>query len=376
MRDGLPVLDCRVRFGNYFHLMREIVHLHQGWMARVPSIDVKALLGIHVFEDAVFVRRIRERLQELEAPGTYPASPGAQHQRIIDFLNGLEHWEAYIGAVYSVIKPGLIDAWEAHFTSVDPLIGEPSQRLIASFMHVTSQHISGGMTLVESLFQVLPESTPKLHQATGAMRELWAGLGGDFGSSSLAIGQARRLARKPALAKPAREPFLSEHNAGKTPAFAAALHAAVKSAPDDPAPALRALLHDQLNREIVGAELYSLTSHENPGLPWEFHEDMARMTWDRVRHAQVIEKILVSLGGHWGEHPVDLSPATRLLALDARGRISALADGNGQTPAPELAEVRAALTQRGLVNLATFLDHHQAELVRHQRLCQHWLKSI
>jgi hypothetical protein len=378
IRDGFSVCESRIRFGNYFHLMREIVHLHNGWIARVPSLDVKSLLGIHVYEDATFVRRIRMRLQELEVPGTYPASPGEKLQQILDFLNSISAWEEYVAAVYSVIKPGLMDAWESHFTASDPLLDEPSQRLIARFIQITSQHISGGMALVESMYQLDPDTIRKLQESTHRMRDLWSGMGGDFGTVSLTIGTKRHPHSKPPLPGQVREGFHRPKPAGAAPSLVAALEDALTRSTDDEVnAALRLALHDQLNRQVAAAEAYSLSSHENPDAPWEFHEVMCRMVWDKIRHAQALDKLLATLGGHWGEHPLEPEPFGPIHSLATPTRLRRLAEPpQGLLDADRHARLRGTLTERNRVHLANLLDNLQAEAVFHQRVCEKWSASL
>ena len=43
--------------------------------------------------------------------------------------------------------------------------------------------------------------------------------------------------------------------------------------------------------------------YEHPEMPFEFHYDMARQTWDEVRHCEVAWKRLEDLGGELGMFP-------------------------------------------------------------------------
>ncbi len=42
-----------------------------------------------------------------------------------------------------------------------------------------------------------------------------------------------------------------------------------------------------MDAELCAAELMARNSHEHPEMPWDFHVDMARQTWDELRHAKL-----------------------------------------------------------------------------------------
>ena len=62
-----------------------------------------------------------------------------------------------------------------------------------------------------------------------------------------------------------------------------------------------------MDAELSAAELMARNSHEHPEMPWDFHVDMARQTWDEVRHAKVHDLLMKEeLGCAWGDYPVGL----------------------------------------------------------------------
>ncbi|HNM45980.1 MAG TPA: hypothetical protein PKH51_03100 [Candidatus Sumerlaeota bacterium] len=369
VRTGFSILDSRIRFGNYFHLMREIVHLHNGWIARVPALDVKTLLGIHVYEDATFVRRIRQHLRDLEVTGTFPSAPGDGLKVVLEALNSYKTWEEYVAAIYSVIKPGLMDAWESHFTAGDPLLNEPSQRLIARFMQITAQHISGGIGLLESLHQLGHDVSSRVQEAGSHMRTLWSRIGNDFGNSPLAVGEKYQPVAKPRLQTPRREDFITVEAQSKPQTFMLGLRECMLE-PEEAAfnERARVVLHAQLAEQIVWAEIYAVTSHENPQASWEFHEALSRLVWDKIRHAQAIDKFLGSLGGGWGAQPVDVSHFSAAAALGTKERLAYIAKKHDMD-ADRAAVMRDRLKDRNQHYLANILDHLTAEADSHRRVC-------
>ena len=72
---GYDVDENAIRFSNYFHVLRELVHLGCGWLALEPRLEVKYALGDHLHDDARAVTKIRRRLYELRTPSDYPGAP-------------------------------------------------------------------------------------------------------------------------------------------------------------------------------------------------------------------------------------------------------------------------------------------------------------
>lgn len=310
IKPTLTVESNRQRLANSYHLLREVVHLHLGWLPRTNSIDVKILLGIHVYEDAVFLTVALKRMRFLGwGPGDI-GEPNPHLASVISYLHSLETWEEYIAAVYNVIKPALIDAWENHFTEADPVLDEPTRRILSDFLRITAQHISGGMALIESLLGVRGPVAKRVHQSTSGLRDLW--LGGE--KNPLVVPPAAGTPPLPRpmqpIALPAREAFCYTARDNDLPALEAGVPASDET--------IRALLHAQLNRELVSAEICALLSHENPSFPLDFHRDMARRVWDEMRHAQALENLLERAGDtNWGEFPINLDSFTEIRALPA-----------------------------------------------------------
>jgi hypothetical protein len=361
---GYDVDQNSTRHSNYYHVLRELVHLHHGWLPRIPPYDVKCLIGIHVHEDAVFVGQIKRRLKELRHPSEYPAAPGAALAAVLDALNGFETWEEYVGAVYGVIKPRLIDAWEFHFTTTDPILDEPSNRLLADFLRVTSEHIKGGMLLNETLLTD-PDRRERVQAAIERVGTLWGALGHDACASPVALRQRRELSPMPPLGNPARDSFCQITERGDT--FLS--DAIYVNGPENHVPAeheeLRHYFHGLLDAEMTAAEICALNSHENPMMPWQFHEDMARQVWDEVRHAQVMEKVMADLEVEWGAFPLTFRFFHKIYKHDLVGRLvlfNRQSEGNAMWRHNRR---RKVMLETGQAKMAQVFDYLLADEVQH-----------
>ena len=142
LRLGYDVDENAIRFSNYFHLLRELVHLSCGWLALAPEFETKYALGDHLHDDARAVSKIRRRLYELRHPSDYPGAPGAELTALLDRLAGAESPQQYMELAYGEAKPALIEALEVHLGALDPVIDEPSLRLLTQVHERQAHHVA------------------------------------------------------------------------------------------------------------------------------------------------------------------------------------------------------------------------------------------
>src|SRR3954452_7917685 len=97
---GYDVDENAIRFSNYFHVLRELVHLSCGHLAREPRFEVKALLGDHLYDDARAVTKVSRRLHELRTPSAHPHAPSAELAALLARAGGAAGTPAYLEVAY------------------------------------------------------------------------------------------------------------------------------------------------------------------------------------------------------------------------------------------------------------------------------------
>jgi hypothetical protein len=274
---GYDLDESATRFATYFHVLRELVHLSCGHLAREPRFEVKALVGDHIHDDARAVSKIGRRLFELGSPN--PGAPSHELAALLDRANDADTHE-YLELAYGELKPTLIAALRIHVANLDPLLDEPSLRLLTHLLHRQERHTAE-----------LP--------ATG--RPAFE----DLGALPVRLHETRPLRVMPPLEQPARDAFVEV------------------SENDVPTEDQKRYVHAQMHAELCEAELAARNSHEHPEMPWDFHVDMARQTWDEIRHAEVLDRLMTTeLGCHWGDYPVTFADFKARYALDLAGRLA------------------------------------------------------
>jgi hypothetical protein len=335
LKGGYDIDDNAVRFSNYFHVLRELVHLSCGHLALEPRFEVKGLLADHVYDDARAVTKVHRRLYELRTPSEYPGAPSEELAALLDSANEAGT-RAYLEIAYGELKPTLIAAIRIHLANLDPIIDAPSLRLLTQLLHRQDRHVAE-----------LPASREHVAFA-------------DLGALPLRLHEVRPLKVLPPLEQPARDGFVEVVDGGDV------------SGEEDHFPIepeeQRRFFHGLMDAELCAAELAARNSHEHPEMPWDFHVDMARQTWDEIRHAELHDRLMaIELGCHWGDYPVGFGHFKAIYALDLLGRL-ALFNGTVSRHSHQ----REALIDRGQATLARVFDYLLADEMPHVRNSVRW----
>jgi Protein of unknown function (DUF455) len=339
---GFDVDENAVRFSNYFHVLRELVHLSCGHLPLEPRFEVKSLLGDHLHDDARAVTKLRRRLYELRTPSDYPGAPSPELAALLDRANAAPTTAAYLEIAYGELKPTLIEAVRIHLARLDPLLDEPSLRLLTQLLHRQERHVAE-----------LPAS---------AARPSFD----DLGALPLRLRESRALTVMAPLDRPARDEFVEVTEAGD-PFLTEALYVNGEEnhVPTEPEEQ-KHFFHGLLDAELCAAELMARNSHEHPDMPWDFHVDMARQTWDEIRHAEAHDRLMATeLGCHWGDYPVGFGYFRSIYALDLLGRLALFNGTSEQKAMWRHSHRRKVLVDLGQESVARVFDYLLADEVPH-----------
>jgi hypothetical protein len=268
---GYALNDTASRLANYAHLLRELVHLSCGHLALEPRFEVKALLGDHIYDDARAVSKLHARIGELDRTA---GAPGHELSTLLDRAAEADT-HLYVELAYGELKPTLIAALRIHLENIDPLLDEPTLRLLTALLHRQERHTA----------ELPAAGAPAL---------------ADVGALPIDATTTRQLRVLPPLERPARDAFI-EVTDGEEP------HE----------------IHALMNAELCSAELAARNAHEHPEMPWDFHVDMARRVWDEIRHAEVIDRLMATeLDCRWGDYPVSFARYKRLYTAPLEDRLA------------------------------------------------------
>jgi Protein of unknown function (DUF455) len=357
-RRGYDVDENAIRFSNYLHVLRELVHLSNGWLPLIGDFETKSRLGDHLHDDARSISKVRRRLYELRHPSEYPGAPGEELTAVLDRLDDAASPGEYIAIAYGEAKPVLIDATQIHLDRLDPVSDEPSLRLLTQVLARQKRHIAD--------FAAFIPSPPASSQAN---------LPFDLGALPIELKREPRPLRvMPPLEQPARDGFVEVTEEGD-PFLADELYVndpELNHVPVEPEEQ-RHFFHGLMDAELTAAELMARNSHEYPEMPWDFHVDMARQTWDELRHAKVHYLLMpTELGCRWGDYPVTFSYFRSIYSHDLLGRLALFNSTSEQKAMWRHSRRREVLTERGQEKVAMVFDYLLADEVPHVHNGARW----
>jgi hypothetical protein len=328
------------RFSNYLHVLRELVHLSCGHLALEPRFEVKALLGDHLHDDARAVSKIHRRLYELRTPGDYPGAPSEELTGLLDRANQTDTHE-YLQTAYGELKPTLIAALRVHLANLDPLLDEPSLRLLTQLVHRQERHVAE-----------LPAGERIAFE--------------DLGALPIRLREHRPLKVMPPLDRPQRDGFVQVTDEGDPYLVDALYINGQENHVPTESEEQKHFFHGLMDAELCAAELMARNSHEHPDMPWDFHVDMARQTWDEIRHAEVHDRLMATeLGCHWGDYPVGFTYFRSIYALDLFGRLALFNGTSEQMAMWRHSHRRKVLIELGQESIARVFDYLLADEVPH-----------
>jgi hypothetical protein len=346
-----------VRFSNYFHVLRELVHRSAGWLPLVGEFELKYRLGDHLHDDARAVSRVKRRLYEMRHPSDYPGAPGAKLGALLDRLAGAATPDEYLAIAYGEAKPALAAAMRVHLAALDPVSDEPSQRLLDKLVERQERHVE------------------EVGRSAGADGSRSRGAIEDLGALPIDLkARPRELSVMAPLTDPARDSFVHVTPEGD-PYLARELYVNDPDLNHVPIELeeQRHFFHGLMDAELCAAELMARNSHEYPEMPWDFHADMARQTWDEVRHARLHDVLMATeLGCEWGDYPVGFAYFRSVYAHDLLGRLALFNSTSEQKAMWRHSRRRKVLVARDQETIARVFDYLLADEVPHVHNGTRW----
>lgn len=129
-----------------------------GWIALTPELPVKLLFGRHVWDCAQHADLWGRRLPELRSPAHQGQPPSEGFAGLVDRIDRLQARHESIErvvAVYRVLKPHLIAAYESHLAGANPVYEPPTRRILVRCVDEERRHVAAGAVVLDRL----PEST-------------------------------------------------------------------------------------------------------------------------------------------------------------------------------------------------------------------------
>jgi hypothetical protein len=267
-------------------------------------------------------------------------------------------------ALYGVLKPALLAAYEEHCATTNPLVDFPTCRLLRSIIEEEHEQVGWGREALADL-----ASTPAAVEKAGRWAQhlerylVAADLTGKRPRSA-ALPRGRSALPEKALPLPARDerfPIVGEY--GSLP-------------PGDPQARLLRMMKVRMN-ELGAAECVAATMVQTSDMPWEYYHQLARHLWDEVRHSAFGEVALREEGFPcYDAFPERVAILDLYFALSPLERYTllgiAIENGAMKYPPGKRSEYEWCRDEARHPLMTTFQDYDWADEVIHAQIARRW----
>jgi len=112
-----------------------LMELAAAWTPATPEMEVKVLLGRHIWDFAQHADALGKRTFELRLPEQHSRKPADACLRQLDAMGGIRETPHRLAALYDVILPGLERRYRRYVEQVDPVLDGPSVAIIERILH-------------------------------------------------------------------------------------------------------------------------------------------------------------------------------------------------------------------------------------------------
>ncbi len=145
------------RVRNFRYAEEWMMLLMGGWLATVPEVPVKTGLGKVIWENAQTADAFGKRLPELRCGRKAVAASEAGNQAFADFIEAVCEPERpdlsieKLAGVFDVVKPHLIETYEATMRETDQIADAPTIELLDDAVRRNRRHVAWGREVLERL---------------------------------------------------------------------------------------------------------------------------------------------------------------------------------------------------------------------------------
>jgi hypothetical protein len=127
---GLSVRDRAIAVSTFRWINVRLMEMLAAWVPTTPELEVKLVLGAHIWDVAQHADALGKRTAELRMPEQYSTEPSAAYISLLDELAVAAPTASRVTGFYDVILPGLRRRFTDYIASVDVLLDAPTVRIL------------------------------------------------------------------------------------------------------------------------------------------------------------------------------------------------------------------------------------------------------
>lgn len=350
-----------------YRTVRETMRAMAGRISGVAGWEAKKLLARHIWLDAEHADALRSRVLELRYPRVdVDLAVDRALMAVLDKLPSTRSDAEFLGGIYQIIKPAVLDAIGSYLRRSDPLDDAPSHRAL----RIVADELNTQLAEFDSWWNAIPQA----ERDAAAPWQSWlsdalAQAGGIFGCDSGAgLLERENFSNRPRYTIPVI-PL-------RDPRWLPAVTQVPPRPPRTPQEQQVWIAIDHVN-ELWACELPAALIWHHDRMPWPLYRETARWAYDEMRHAQMGERRLSAYGFELGVD-VPMVP-DHWVGVCARGGLEAMlfvVHGLEQGGPKWKAELKNSLWKMGDPYSAQDCDYDWADEAGHIRYGQEWLKAL
>lgn len=131
---GLILREKAEHLGTFRWLEVFLMETLARWVPTTPEMEVKILMGRHIWDAAQHADALGKRTFELRAPLHYTLTPLSPYLEFMKELASVEDTPGRIQAIYDVVLPAWTARYQEYLAGSDSLLDEPSYRIIQGIL--------------------------------------------------------------------------------------------------------------------------------------------------------------------------------------------------------------------------------------------------
>lgn len=368
---GLPPRQVANQLERCFRAETDIMRVLGGWTGRVAENDERLALARDIGWRAEHGDALRARMARLRTTDRMVHVPSAEWRALVELIDDAPGTNELVAAVYQVVAPVLIDAYERLAEECDLLADELTIRLIERQLvpdHQEAAAWAGWFLTGRTVDQDYVAQVEQALAAAGGLHVRSGDVPDDRTDAEAENGTGFWPLPRPNVE---RIELGSEYRIASDGEPVSYCPAFEEFGPND----IEVLVvHHGLMPEIASLCIIGALLHEVPDRPWAFYRDFATQCADEVRHIGLLLRRLEELDTGPDAHPFPAWTFYDAVAyLPARERtlvFNAVVEGN---VVETLHERAAALERAGNPEAAYAMDWISADESLHLHNGMAWL---
>ncbi|HEX6737738.1 MAG TPA: hypothetical protein VF310_05695 [Vicinamibacteria bacterium] len=127
---GLSVAERGRRLSTFRFVQVRLMEIAAAWTPTTPEMEVKVLLGRHIWDLAQHADALGKRTFELRLPAQHSLRPAEDYVRLLHDVAALEPTAERLAALYDAVLPGLDQRYARYLEASDPLLDAPSRVIV------------------------------------------------------------------------------------------------------------------------------------------------------------------------------------------------------------------------------------------------------